>query len=122
MMISGGFGNRPKVEVEVISPGGNVSCSAPDLPQPRYGHTMNNNIVCGGVGGTDTRTSCDQLTSAGWNKSHTLKYRRSGHCSWEVEDGIILLGGSLSGTTSEIAKWDGTTEELFSMQYNTRYL
>ena len=120
MMISGGAGGK----VEVISPTGNVSCSVPDLPQRRYGHTMNSNIVCGGsvTLGVDIATSCDQLTSAGWNKSHTLKYRRSGHCSWEVEDGIILLGGANSGTTSEIAKWDGTTEELFSMQYNTRYL
>ena len=82
---------------------------------------MNNNTVCGGVGGTDTLTSCDQLTSAGWTRSHTLKYNRTGHSSWEVEDGIILLGGSYSWTTSEIAKWDGTTEELFTMQYNTRY-
>ena len=117
MMISGGISSK----VEVISPSGNVSCSVPDLPQPRRGHTMNNNTVCGGFSGADTKTSCDQLTSAGWNKSHTLKYRRSGHCSWEVEDGIILLGGANSGTTSEIAKWDGTTEELFSMKYDTQY-
>ena len=119
MMISGGYGNRPKVEVEVISPGVNVSCSVPDLPQPRYDHTMNNNIVCGGGGGT---TSCDQLTSAGWTRSHTLIHKRWYHSSWEVEDGIILMGGVLSGTTSEIAKWDGTTEELFSMKYDTRYI
>ena len=122
MMISGGFGRTgTKVEVEVISPSSNVSCSVPDLPQPRSGHTMNSNTVCGG-GGTDTQTSCDQLTNAGWTRSHNLKYRREGHSSWEVEDGIILLGGANSGTTSEIAKWDGTTEELFNMQYNTQYL
>ena len=82
---------------------------------------MNNNTVCGGGDGTDTETSCDQLTSAGWTRSHTLKYPRLYHSSWEVEDGIILMGGSYSGTTSEIAKWDGTTEELFSMKYNTQY-
>ena len=125
MMISGGFGRTgTKVEVEVISPSGNVSCSVRDLPQPRYGHSMNNNTVCGGYGGTgtDTRTSCYQLSSAGWTRSHTLIHRRYQHSSWEVEDGIILLGGDNSGTTSEIAKWDGTTEELFNMQYNTQYL
>ena len=82
---------------------------------------MNNNIVCGGGGGSDTLTSCEQLTSAGWNKSHTLIHGRWHHSSWEVKDGIILVGGTLSGTTSEIAKRDGTTEELFSMQYNTWY-
>ena len=121
MMISGGSG--PKAEVEVISPSGNVSCSAPDLPQPRRSHTMNNNTVCGGWGGTgtDTLTSCYQLTSAGWTRSHTLIHRRYSHSSWEVGDGIILMGGSYSGTTSEIAKWDGTTEELFSMKYNREY-
>ena len=120
MLISGGYGSS--TIVEVISPSSNVSCSVPDLPQPRYGHTMNNNIVCGGVGGTDTKTSCYQLSSAGWTRSHTLKYGKVLHSSWEVEDGIILLGGSGSGTTSEIAKWDGTTEELFSMKYDTRYI
>ena len=57
MMISGGFGRTgTKVEVEVISPSGNVSCSVRDLPQPRYGHSMNNNTVCGGYGGTGTDT------------------------------------------------------------------
>ena len=118
MMISGGISSK----VEVISPSSNVSCSAPDLPQPRSAHSMNNNSVCGGFGGADTKTSCDQLTSAGWTRSHTLKYRRAAHCSWEVEDGIILLGGSGSETTSEIAKWDGTTEELFRMKYSTQYI
>ena len=120
MLISGGTGSSTKVEV--INPSGNVSCSPPDLPQPRYYHTMNNNIVCGGNGGTDTKTSCDQLTTAGWTRSHTLIHSRQYHSSWEVEDGIILLGGFYSGTTSEIAKWDGTTEEMFSMRYDTRYL
>ena len=109
------------MKVEVISSSGNVSCSVLDLPQPRGGHTINNNTVCGGNGGTDTETSCDQLTSAGWTRSHTLKYNREEHSSWEVEDGIILLGGSYSKNTSEIAKWDGTTEELFSMKYYTRF-
>ena len=119
MMISGGFVGTRTI-VEVISPGGNVSCSVPDMPQPRRSHTMNNNIVCGGDGaGTDTLTSCYQLTTAGWTRSHTLKYLRDDHFSWEVEDGIILLGGHYSNT-SEIAKWDGTTEELFSMKYPTK--
>ena len=117
MMISGGAGGK----VEVISPTGNVSCSLPDMPRPgRARHTMNNNIVCGGGGGT---TSCDQLTSAGWTRSHTLQYSRAGHSSWEVEDGIILFGGINSSNTAEIAKWDGTTEELINfLNYDTWYL
>ena len=119
MMISGGSSSR----VEVISPSSNVSCSVPDLPQRRWGHTMNNNIVCGGNDGlTGLMTSCVQLTSVGWTKSHTLQYRRSDHCSWEVKDGIILFGGINSRNTAEIAKWDGTTEELINfLKYDTWY-
>ena len=119
MMISGGV--RSGTKVEVISPVGNVSCLVPDLPQPRYGHSMNNNTVCGGYS-TGLMKSCYQLTSVGWNKSHTLQYRRSDHSSWEVEDGIILLGGTNSGKTAEIAKWDGTSEELINfLKYYTWY-
>ena len=121
MMISGDvLGSGTKVEV--ISPNSNVSCSVPDLPQPRYGHSMNNNTVCGGYS-TGLMKSCYQLTSVGWTKSHTLQYRRSDHCSWEVKDGIILLGGINSRNTAEIAKWDGTTEELINfLKYDTRYI
>ena len=54
MMISGDV--RSGTNVEVISPNSNVSCSVADLPQPRYGHSMNNNTVCGGYGGTGTDT------------------------------------------------------------------
>ena len=69
------------------------------------------------------QTLCYQLTSAGWTRSHTLIHKRWYHSSWEVEDGVILLGGTYSAvTTSEIAKWDGTTEELFRMKYPTEYI
>merc|ERR1712038_1511196 len=44
MMVSGGAGGAGG-EVEVISPTGHVSCSVPDLPKRRYGHTMNNNCL-----------------------------------------------------------------------------
>ena len=56
-----------------------------------------------------------------WGNAAPVQYSRAGQSSWEVEEGIILLGGFYSGTTSEIAKWDGTTEEMFSMRYDTRY-
>ena len=41
--------------------------------------------------------------------------------SWSVEEGTLLMGGVISGTTSEIAKHDGTTETTFDMKYNTVY-
>ena len=51
-----------------------------------------------------------------------MKYSRVFHSSWEVEDGIILMGGTNSRNTAEIAKWDGTTEELINfLKYDTWY-
>ena len=42
---------------------------------------------------------------------------RTLHCSWRVEEGVILMGGFFLQT--ELVKWDGTTEELFSLKYRT---
>ena len=55
-------------------------------------------------------------------KTHDLMRKREGHSSWAVEDGIILMGtrNDWGGTTSELAKWDGTTEEAFTLKYSTQ--
>ena len=41
-----------------------------------------------------------------------------------MNEGIILMGGDKydeeAKNSAEIAKWDGTTEELFDMKYETR--
>ena len=39
--------------------------------------------------------------------------------SWLVDDGIILLGGKGSSTT-EIVRWDGTNETLFTLEYKSK--
>ena len=39
-----------------------------------------------------------------------------------MDEGIILMGGDKykeGRNNAEIAKWDGTTEELFDMKYET---
>ena len=39
-----------------------------------------------------------------------------------MDEGIILMGGDKfeeARNNAEIAKWDGTTEELFDMKYET---
>ena len=82
---------------------------------------MDMNIICGGGGATGSMTSCIKMTKDGWVTSHELQYKRLGHSSWVVEDGIILLGGQYAGKRTEIANWDGTTEELFSLENYVEY-
>ena len=64
----------------------------------------------------------NQHNLGGWEKSHDLQYERLWHCSWVVDEGIILMGGDKykeGRNNAEIAKWDGTTEKLFDMKYET---
>ena len=115
MMISGEYA------VEVISPTGALSCTLPPLPFQQFGHTHNKNIICGGTNPLDDEGQfCYNLTSSGWKKSHTLLYGRTGHTSWDVDEGVMLLGGHGSRTTV-IAKWDGSTVETFRLKYQTLY-
>ena len=64
-MISGGKGAETKVEV--LSPPGEIPSTLlhdrfylPDLPEKRLFHTMNRNIVCGGV---ETKQTCVKMNS-----------------------------------------------------------
>ena len=59
------------------------------------------------------------LCPGDWEESHTLLRPRHHHCSWPVEDGIVLIGGRGSESSTEIAKWGGTVEELFTLKYET---
>ena len=127
MIISGGSDTS---QVEVIAPSGNVSCSLPRLPTEhgRFHHTQDGSLVCGGYPYFDWPQTCVTLTSAGWAHSHTLQYPRYRHTSWAVEDGVILIGGfdlsnfGYAGTTAELVKFDGTTEEIFRLSIFERTL
>ena len=55
-----------------------------------------------------------------WSRSHKLKYDRDRSSAWEVEDGVILMGGYDSDTTSVMVRYDGRVEKTFDLQYRTR--
>ena len=56
-----------------------------------------------------------------WTISHTLVEYRYGHCSWETEHGLVLMGGYFSLTTSEIVRTGGGQGgQTFDMKYYTR--
>ena len=71
-------------------------------------------------GGTLTRTTCITFTSGQWVTSHALAEERKYHTSWSTDAGILLMGGSASGMTTEIisqGEYNGVPG--FDMQYNT---
>ena len=77
LIISGGGPSSSYKSVEVFVPSTGQHCTLPDLPARRYGHTMEEMVVCGGgVHGSGTRTSCLSLTDDGWETTTTLLERR----------------------------------------------
>ena len=130
IIITGGWiWDNSSSSVEVLDPDlSPSSCSLPQLPEGISGHTQTGLTACGGGGSVDsggfgslaTLRSCVTLSGGAWIKSHTLVQPRFGHCAWETDSGIILLGGSESPTTTELLKEDGGSELTFSLKYPSR--
>ena len=65
-------------------------------------HTQNGLIMCGGK---EDKQGCSTLTPDGvWLKTHDLVKERVHHVSWEMEDGVILIGGARSPDDTELGK------------------
>ena len=102
-----------------------ANCLLTPLPDDRYRHTQDGNIICGGGSSgrfrKRTRNSCITLNENGeWKVSHRLIEPRYSHVSWRVRDGILLMGGENSPDTTEMVKNDGTVELSFMLEYNAR--
>ena len=124
ILITGGCCGSAFYSAEVFLPATSASCELPGLVLGRSGHTQAGLLVCGGRGGSDAMTSCEQFSPATgtWARtSHTLQQERGDHVSWSVEEGTLLMGGEYSHTTSEIVRHDGTTDTSFDMKYDTEY-
>ncbi len=99
---------------ELFLPSSGTSCALPDLPDDRYGHSADNNTLCGGSGGNCLQWSPDTGT---WEELLTLDVLRSYHISWTPGNGIgtYLIGGLES--TSTLIKPDGSQEPSFFLKY-----
>ena len=92
----------------------------------RFSHTQDSGLACGGghhgFANIYNQNWCEQLSPATgtWNKTHTLRQKRSGHVSWATAGGVYLMGGWTSTKTSEKVMFDGSVEEGFSLKYETR--
>ena len=81
------------------------NCSLPDLPENRNYHTVDGNMVCGGRKMTSPKSffdNCISLQTGGvWKETHKLLTRRYHHSSWQVCEGVVLLGGYGFGYAGE---------------------
>ena len=109
--------------VEIYNPGTNTGCLLPQLPEARYQHTQNGELLCGGGWGyLGSEESCDKWRSDSgtWTQSHILRQKRYNHVSWFTDDGVYLIGGQGPLTlTSELVKKDRSVEDGFSLKYVT---
>ena len=116
-MVGGGPSESHK-SVEAITTDGFPLCTLPDLPDQRYGHTMDNHIMCGGP---STGSSCLYYVAGKWTKyRNDLKFERYYHVSWRQPDGeVLLLGGEQSMKTSEMVLSSGH-QKGFNLQHEVR--
>ena len=91
-------------------------CSLPDLPDDYFYHTQSGLVTCGGLSG-DTPKSCLTFSGGQWITSHTLLQQRAFHSSWFSKHGILLMGGSVSLTTTEMLSADGQSTPGFTLKY-----
>merc|ERR1711874_355915 len=92
--------------VEAYNPQTKKICKLSALPYGVYGHTLCGGLLCGGSGGAN---SCLKLGPAGFVKATvTLQQPRSFHLCWNLPEGVLLLGGSSSPSTTELVLRDGS--------------
>ena len=122
ILITGGgyFDDESAKSVEIFSLQSNTSCTLKSLPSPARSHVQYGNMIC-----TEDKWCMERDERTGhWSLSHKLKFDRSSGSVWEVEDGVILMGGggyySDSSNTSERVRNDGEVEQTFDLQYDTR--
>ena len=107
-------------------PSTGTSCSLPQLPDDRYGHSVERyGLICGGNRPwvNDTCVQWDLETGSWEDKQLTLDIERSGHVIWTPNTGIgtFLMGGWTieSQNTTTLMKPDGTQEQAFPLKYDT---
>ena len=87
--------------VEVVFPASGKICPLPDLPQMLRKHTQDGLVLCGAQ---QDKTSCFILSENSWTKSHDLIEERYDHVSWQMEEGILLMGGASTPDSTELGE------------------
>ena len=117
------LGGSASVELVMVEPqSGRVtqSCVLPDMPDQRAAHTSDGGLTCGGYDRDtgEALDSCISLTGEGWRETHKLRTKRSDHCSWSVQEGVVLLGGLETNSAELVNTKTRTTKKIFSLKYD----
>ena len=121
ILVSGGEPHSVGRSVELYYTNGSRICSLPDLPFTTKGrHSQTGVTACGVWRDSAAKTSCHTLSSSGsWELTHSLDQPRLEHSAWDSPQGIVLIGGKYSGTTSEILLENGDTSPGFNLVDHT---
>ena len=121
-MVSAGILITAYKQAEIYIPSTNETFDLPTIPgNPRLWHTLTGNVLCGGVY-PNTSSSCLELTQSGhgWLPySAGLDPLRMAHSAWSSPEGIVLLGGYFSPTTTQLIT-NSNTSPGFSLNSDTR--
>ena len=121
IVITGGL-PFSKNKAEALNIDGTPLCQLPDLPAPRYYHSMSGGMICGGGLDSATLRSCIKFEKGKWEElPWKLQEDRMVHVSWTRSNGKTrLLGGRYSPFTSEIVSETGS-EAGFSLKHKIWY-
>ena len=122
LLVAGGDTGSALDLVELFNPTTGTSCViTAKLDLPRYAHTGDGNLVCGGTGNGNDFLFTDGAISSCYNVATgatiNLLNGRSWHTSWSTDAGIYLLGG-LIGRTTELVTGD-TRQAAFGLKHST---
>ena len=105
---------------EIFNPTTRRTCSVGNLKLARSGHTMCNNMVCGGWF-REAEKSCEKFDGISSFTSLPVRLveRRYRHLCWGLKSGdVLLLGGSYSEKTTERVSADGSSSKFaFKLPY-----
>ena len=109
ILIYGGT-DSPTGEPELFSPSAGGQCGLASLPPPHQLLQSPGDVFC-------SDWSCSHWSGHAWQPL-SLPQGRSGHITWRLEEGFLLLGGRLSSGftyTSVLVKHDGTFQASFNV-------
>ena len=118
-MVAGGESSSVLDVVEMINLETMTSCIVNvKLDVPRWYHTGDGDLVCGGSGDNNLISSCYNIVTG---TTISLDNGRYAHTSWTTDDGTYLMGGYPSSNQKTTELITGTsTQAGFPLKYDTR--
>ena len=122
MLITGGYrdphNNTGLRSAELLIPSSNSSCLLAEMRSARYRHSVTGTLACGGEGGQESRTSCEELRGEDWTETVRLDSKgRTGHSAWRVNGSVLLMGDLTDveshANTTEMIEANANTSDIF---------